>query len=84
MSAISAITRDHGDRRASRAAALCLCTLSQIPTPLGVLLKTNVKVQFDRTVDATFLSFLPIESDVIFLVFLPLQPSACRPVGSGS
>jgi len=31
-------------------AALCLCTSARHPPPIGALLKTKVKVQFDRAV----------------------------------
>ena len=48
------------------------------PPPIGVLLKTKVKVQFDRAVDraveALFLSFLPVKSVSICWSFHTCNP----------
>jgi hypothetical protein len=60
---MSAMSRDFGDRRASRAMALCLCTLSQTPTPHRRFVenksKSAIRPDGHRAVEATFLSFLP-------------------------
>jgi hypothetical protein len=47
------ITRDVGDDFA----VLCLHPSARDPTPIGVLLKTNIKPQFDRTVTDRSKSF---------------------------
>jgi hypothetical protein len=48
--AMSAMTRDHGDRRAMRATSLCLRPSARTPPGVGVLLITKAQPQFDRAV----------------------------------
>src|SRR6476661_6261191 len=62
---------DHQMSRSPDFAALCLCPSARAPPPIGVLLKTKAKVQFDRAVEALFLSFLPTESVSFCRSFYP-------------
>jgi hypothetical protein len=55
---ISAMTRDVGDIGDSM--ALCLRPSARYPPPLVPLLKTKIKVQFDRTVTERSKTFLPV------------------------
>jgi len=56
-------------------AALCLRTSATTPTPHRALLKTKVKVQFERLVKRLSTPFFPV-----FQGFNPIQFQPCFPV----
>jgi hypothetical protein len=82
--AMSAIPRDHGDRRAARATALCLRPSARYPTPHAPLLKTKAEVPFDRPVDRTVEAIFSCLSAVQSGPISALFSRFCCPVGRGS
>src|SRR5690349_18661291 len=69
---------DHGDRRALRATALCLCPSARDPTPPYRFVENKsqsaIRPNGHRTVEALFLSFLPVESVSFCRSFHPCNP----------
>jgi hypothetical protein len=70
--AMSAMTRDHGDRRAMRATSLCLRPSARTPPGVGVLLITKAQPQFDRAVTE--------RSKLFFAVFQRSKSAQFQPV----